>query len=419
MKKDYVYRPRCATYQYKAVFESFATIMNQAEFNTLIKKYQSGELDPKHKAIVDQWLETLGTNNEEVWTPAELETLHKRIMEDIDVRMPQRRNAPLIPIWRRWLPYAAAILLVGFGGVYYFQTIIPSAKNQTADKDGSTTESAQHILPGGNKATLTLADGRIVELSSDHAGIVVGDKLSYDDGTALLDEKPASGQDVGSKPDDLVLTTPKGGQYQLTLPDGSRVWLNAASTLKYPIKFTGSQREVELIGEAYFEIVKRTNQSGLVPFVVRTADQEVEVLGTQFNVAAYEDEAETRTTLVEGSVKVRQSANGVAGKGTALKLIPGEESVLTPLGIHARKANLTASIAWKSGIFAFEDIPFDQMMKQIARWYDIEVVYEGKVPKEQFIGKMGRDVNLQVLINFFRDSGINLRVKGHIIYVEE
>lgn len=387
--------------------------MNHEEFNALIKEYQAGGLNPEHRALLDKWFDTVGTDSGEVWTNVELEQLRDKIMKQVLEDEPNRRS--FFRFSRRWLPYAAAVLLICLGGIYYYQTTIPPIESDNVSSSDPLIESS--IQPGGNKAMLTLADGRTIALSSDHTGIVVGDKLMYEDGTALL-EQGADGREVaGSVVEDYQLTTPKGGQYEMTLPDGSRVWLNAASTLKYPSRFVGSVREVELAGEAYFEIAKRTDASGPVPFIVRTADQEVLVLGTEFNIAAYADEVETRTTLVEGAVMVRQSVNGITEKET--ELIPGEESVLTSSGIKTRKANIASSTAWKSGIFAFDNIPFDQMMKQIARWYDINVVYEGKIPHERFKGKMSRNVDLNVLISFLQDSGIDLRAEGRTVYVEK
>ncbi len=388
------------------------TIMNQEEFSELIRKYQFGELDPGQKAILDQWFESLGSNGES-WTAYELEALRKKIMVEIGIQEKHRRHHRTR--LRVWLPYAAALLLVCLGGLYYFDATFEPAKNQPTTNNDPVVDDAHHILPGGNKAMLTLADGRTITLSGNHTGIIVSDKIAYEDGTSLLDSETEDEDEANI--DYYQLTTPRGGQYSMTLPDGSRIWLNASSTLKYPSRFAGNRREVELIGEAYFEIKKQTNHSGSVSFIVKTANQEIEVLGTQFNVAAYTDEMETRTTLVEGAVTVRRSINDIPETGAGTQLRPGEESVLTASGIQTRKANLTSSIAWKSGIFVFDNTPFDQMMKQIARWYDIDVVYKDEVPKELFEGKMSRNVNLQVLINFLRDSGIDLRVKERTVYI--
>ena len=383
--------------------------MNQKEFSALIKKYQQGDLSPEQKDLVDKWLESISTESSEVWTTDDLAMLRENIMEQLPIE--EEKKYPFFGLSRRWLPYAAAILLISLGGIYYYQSTMPSTGNEYVSNSEMVTEAEDTIPPGSDRATLTLADGRTITLSSDKAGIVVGNGLMYEDGTALLEQ----GANNSAPIEDYLLSTPKGGQYKATLPDGSRVWLNAASTLTYPSRFTGGTREVELTGEAYFEIAKHTDGDHRVPFIVKTNGQEVVVLGTQFNIAAYSDEVETRTTLVEGAVMVRQSVSGTSQKET--KLVPGEESVLTSSGIKTRKADIVSSTAWKSGIFAFDNIPFEQMLKQIARWYNIDVVYEGDIPQEQFKGKMSRNVDLNVLINFLRDSGINLRAEGRTLYI--
>src|SRR5690606_13352531 len=179
----------------------------------------------------------------------------------------------------------------------------------------------EDILPGGNRATLTLADGRTINLSEAQTGIVVGDGITYLDGTGVLDNSASSVSTI------MSLSTPKGGTYQITLPDGSKVWLNANSTLKYPSRFGGKERVVELEGEAYFDVSQQSTansrQASFVPFLVKTNNQTVEVLGTEFNISAYADDPVTKTTLVEGSVKV--SAHAV-NASTLLK--PGEQGLL-------------------------------------------------------------------------------------------
>jgi len=398
---------------YKAVLVRFGTIMNQEEFSALIKKYQLGELSPEQKDLLDKWFEALGSNNSEIWSASELELLREKVMKQLLVE--KRKEHSYLQRFRPWLPYAAAILLISLGGLYYYQAIRTSVGSKKIQHAKSSVENFQKIQPGSNKATLTLADGRTIILSSDHTGIIMGNDLVYEDGTALLGSERNESPKGKGVVHNYQLTTPKGGQYKMTLPDGSRVWLNAASKLKYPGRFNKEVREVELAGEAYFEIAKYTNGSHQVPFIVRTKAQEVLVLGTQFNLTAYDDEVETRTTLVEGAVVVRESLDGSVKKGT--ELTPGEESILTTAGLQTRKANLASSIAWKSGVFAFDNIPFDQMMRQIARWYDIDIIYEGAIPKEQFKGKMSRNVDLDVVIGFLKDSGIDLNAEGRTIYI--
>src|SRR5690606_3776846 len=203
-----------------------------------------------------------------------------------------------------------------------------------------------------------------------------------------------------------------GGTYQITLSDGTEVWLNAASTLRYPAQFDDAERTVELDGEGYFEVAPSSDGTAW-PFRVKTEQQTVEVLGTHFNVAAYSDEEETRTTLVEGAVRVTNLKANETNR-----LSPGEQSVLHGDRTEIRQVNPQTAIAWKQGVFHFDHTPFDQMIKQIDRWYDIEVQYHGRIPNEVFSGKMSKHVNLGVFVDFLKDSGISSRIHGRTLIVE-
>jgi len=195
------------------------------------------------------------------------------------------------------------------------------------------------------------------------------------------------------------------------LADGTKVWLNSASTLRYPSRFDGDERIVEMEGEAYFEVAPFSSKSPR-PFLVKTENQTLKVLGTHFNVSAYADEEETKTTLVEGAVQI---VNLKTKRMNTLK--PGEQSIVRSTQTEIYNVNPETAVAWKSGIFHFEDTPFEQMMRQIARWYDIEVNYQGKIPEELFTGKMNRNVNLQVFVNFLKDSGIRSHIEGRRLIV--
>lgn len=385
--------------------------MHRDKFDILIQKYQNGELKDSERLLMDRWFDSLDSGKQQPWTAEEQEMLCQRIMADIEPEGVKEMQS--VPFYRkRWIPYAAAVLLIAtIGSLYFLQQRAPIVQLPDLSEAQHMVD-PQDILPGGNKATLTLADGRTIVLSEAHEGIVIGDgEIRYDDGDALLADDVAD----ALRGQYATLSIPRGGQYQVVLPDGSKVWLNAASTLKYPLRFADHAREVELEGEAYFEIASRQDVSGKhVPFLVNTPGQTVEVFGTQFNVFAYADEVETRTTLVSGQVRVM-----VSDTQQASLLAPGQESVIHGSGMRIHKANVASAIAWKSGIFHFEETPFPQMLKQIARWYDIDVVYEGSAPNEVFSGKMSRNVNLGVLLKFLKDSGINMRIEGKILTVRK
>lgn len=286
--------------------------------------------------------------------------------------------------WKHWIPYAAALLLI-FSAITWLWV----------------GERKEFIPPGGNKATLTLADGRTVTLRADRSGIVVGDHITYADGSTVLNEEQAVGN--------YTLHTPQGGMYQMTLPDGTQVWLNALSSLKYPRRFTGSQRIVEVEGEVFFAVKKQVDASGArIPFIVQTRDQQIEVLGTQFNVSAYPDEPAVKTTLVAGLVEiqtrpfltshsVRSHASAKPAVSLKKKLQPGEQAVLQDGQISINPVDVTSYIAWKGGDFVFRDTPLAEVLRQLERWYAIEVDYQG-IPDQTLDATVRRDTDLGTLL---------------------
>ena len=294
--------------------------------------------------------------------------------------------------WRRWLPYAAAAFLLSTTLVWYFSDNFAEMR-----KPKMALTSDEDIAPGGNRATLTLADGRKIDLSEMQSGIVIGNGgILYEKGTEEL---------VDLEVDDiipLVLSTPKGGTYQITLADGTKVWLNAASTLQYPSRFDDRERVVQLQGEAYFSVTNDTDK----PFRVVSHAQQIEVLGTEFNVAAYADDAEVKTTLVEGSVALQINASG-----ERVFLAPNEQSVLRGATIRKQQVNVGPYIAWKDGNFYFHNTPLSEMMTQMSRWYDIDVVYEKEIPNEMFNGTLSRNVSLRTVLDLLRISEVKYRIE--------
>jgi Fe2+-dicitrate sensor, membrane component len=290
----------------------------------------------------------------------------------------------------RWLPYAAAAI-VGVLGIAWFlltdtpQTTPDSRKAATAD-----------ILPGGNRAILTLANGKTIALSEAEAGIIIhDDQVTYTDRSKQIAR--LSPDAVGY----MVLATPNGGTYQVTLPDGSEVWLNAASELIYPLRFSGTERVVTISGEAYFSVAKNAQN----PFKVISKQQEIQVLGTAFNVSAYADEPETKTTLVQGGVQIRNVQSGAINR-----LLPNEQSVVHASSTEIQQVDAEPYIAWKNGYFYFKHTPFEEVMRQLARWYDVEVIYRGEVPQETFSGKMGRELTLNAALKLLNVSAVQVEI---------
>ncbi len=301
-----------------------------------------------------------------------------------------------------WVKYAAAIIIICGVGAYLW-TANKKQEQIIADNNGNAQTD---ILPGGNKAVLTLADGSNIILDSAADG-----NLAQQGNAQVV--KLANGQIAyrlkGLEEKDIMMntiTTPKGGQYQITLPDGSQVWLNAASSIQFPAAFVGPTRKVKITGEAYFEIAKNKEKPFIVDIQGRTT---VQALGTGFNVNSYEDEGVIKATLVEGSVKV---ANG----NQHTILTPGQQAQINAT-VKVVNANIEQTIAWKNGIFNFNGLSLRAVMAQLARWYDIDVLYEGAVPGDTFKGEMYRSEKLSFVLGMLKDMGIKCKVEGKTVIV--
>jgi len=314
---------------------------------------------------------------------------------------------------RVWRTAAAAAAILAFLTI----AITIHRMNNRADKALALRALTTDIEPGGNRATLRLANGRTIRLDESRSGIVVKKgQVTYADGSSLAE---VGNEGLPAAAPMMELSTPKGGTYQVTLPDGTEVWLNAASTLKYPARFDDNERIVELEGEAYFEVRKSAVPAALSSdlhsgrkrgetkqqsrsFKVLTADQVVEVLGTEFNVSAYTDESQSKTTLLEGSVRVSsrsESAVGSADYQASIIIRPGEQAIVSKHGLNKIQVNVASVAAWKSGKFDFNGKPLPQVMKEVSRWYDLEVVYEGGVPQGQLVGDAYRNQNLSLVLD--------------------
>ena len=320
----------------------------------------------------------------------------ERELEAIKTKLARKDNIGR-PSWRVMAAAAVILTILSIGiAIFWFVENDPKPAVQMVEHPAD-------LPPGGNRAQLTLADGRTINLSDAQSGIVISkEDITYDNGALEV---------VNLSPKTAVrleLSTPKGGTYRLTLPDGSNVWLNAESTLIYPSQFNGEERRVELKGEALFEISKSH-----IPFRVSSSDQTVEVLGTTFTISAYADEPSTKTTLVEGSVRVVHSNSKVTNR-----LEVGQQSVLTGENIAISTADIEKELAWKNGLFFFRNTPFEEMMRQISRWYDMEVIYRSQIPRDTFTGKMSRDLSLMTVLELLNVSNVHIQLKNNQLIVD-
>ncbi|MNJ95533.1 fec operon regulator FecR [compost metagenome] len=372
---------------------------------TLIGDYNSGEIDEAGKKELKDWI-ALDENNRLLFDRLtsedelrkELNIMHGFNAADAFSSFERKHLRPAKRLWLRIAVAASIAIACTIGGYYYF--LSEHSVNQRS------FVLASNILPGKNAATLTLANGKKIALAEAHngelseeAGVVI---TKTSDGQIIYEIKD-KGNRSGSKTN--TLATARGETYQVRLPDGSMVWINAATTLTYPASFTSLKtRTVELNGEAYFEVSKDKSH----PFIVKTAKQEVVVLGTHFNVNSYVDEGQTLTTLLEGSVKI----NGE----TLLK--PGEQAQLSDNGsIKVTAANIEEAIGWKNGFFLFDKDDLPAVMRQISRWYDVSVKYEGEIPKASFDGKVYRNLNLSKVLEVLKYANVKFRLEGKTIII--
>jgi len=389
--------------------------LKKEDFHKLLDKYIAGEASLEEE---QRLLNFYGSFQKESETEEEIDHIGDNIFEKIRETIDPVENDQYSYrfYYLKSISIAAIILLTITTGIYFY-----SNRNIIEPEHFAEIDVKNDIAPGYNKAILTLSDGSRISLDDAANGL-----LASQGNTAIT--KTENGQIVYEKNNidktkfmsnrSVINTiqTPKGGKYQVRLPDGSKVWLNSASTLSYPTTFAGNERKVQLEGEAYFEI--SPNKS--VPFRVQSGNQIVEVLGTHFNINSYDDEDYVKTTLLEGSVKVILNSKANVVSNTKL-LKPGEQSLTksSNSGIRIENADTEKAVAWKNGYFRFRNTPIREIMREIERWYDVELVYEGKMPTDEFTGFISNDVKISAVLKIMEESGgVKFTVKGKKLKVK-
>lgn len=384
-----------------------------APHEELLQKYLDGQCTREETEALMQWLQTTGSHrtllasmqeefersmDAQAEIPAAIsDRIENRLLQEISA---SGKVADMRPRNRRYWFAAAAVALLLAAGIYRYNT------NQQAPMPLARAEqTTEDIAPGSDKAVLTLANGTTVTLDS------TGNQVIRQGGTTVLQQK---GQlQYESEPNEgtvgyNTLTVPRGGQFHVVLPDGSKVWLNSASSLKYPTAFTGNERLVELQGQGYFEVSRNAQQ----PFLVKVGQIEVQVLGTSFDVMAYRDESSVNTTLLEGAVKVKQGSTGQVLK-------PGQQARYDrqTCKVTVHPADVQQVVAWKTGFFEFDNAKLSDIMRQVARWYDIDITYMNEQTSAVYGGRISRSLPLSEILHMLEPNGAKFTLDGRKLKV--
>jgi ferric-dicitrate binding protein FerR (iron transport regulator) len=398
----------------------------------LLRRYSTGAVTPAEQELIERWLQENELENNE-WARMDRQ-YREHLIKETGEKLLQYANRetgspvvtlnPGLPRHRRslfQLAAASVLILIAISSWYFMKGTrqgIPVVK--------ANTEAIRNdVAPGSNKAVLTLADGGTVVLDDADNGVLADQgstRVSKQDSVLVYNQGQKSS--IINMPVYNTLTTPKGGQYNLVLPDGSRVWLNAASSVKYPVAFVDDARVVEVKGEVYFEVAPLIRSGKKVPFRVKVLSEKneqkslVEVMGTHFNINAYDEEASVNTTLLEGKVKV--SAREAARADFAV-LEPGQQAQVSNRdgAIKIIKdADVDEAVAWKNGLFMMSRADISVVLRQLARWYDVDIIYEKGMPEGKITGDIPRNMLLSEVLKVLKLSGIQCRIDGRKIIIE-
>ena len=380
--------------------------MDRTLLAELADRFLSGTATEQEIALLHDWYDKADKEEIELVFTPERETeedIRQRTFAELQeaIKVKPRR----IGQYTRWVAAASVLIALALTGKYFWK--VHQSGKAVAGLTAHMAPPKKDLLPGGNKATLLLGDGSVVDLGKAQNGLIkngAGVRIDKRDGQLIYDAPTAA-----MAPQINTIQTPRGGQYQLILPDGTKVWLDAASSLVYPTAFTGKDRQVQLKGEAYFEIAEDKSK----PFKVLVDDMQIDVLGTHFNVMAYDDENAIKTTLLEGAVKVTR------GQDSHL-LEPGQQASCDRSSgtFKVLDANGNEAIAWKDGFFQFAGVPIETVMRQIARWYDVDIEYQGRTDAH-FRGRISRSVNASDVFQMLELTGAaHFSIEGKKVIVK-
>ena len=390
-------------------------MFQENEFNELMSRYISGEITSAEKLKLremldrQEGLEALYPILRESFAKAEgnfaseeqtqefLNSLNSKIAESEN-----QKDTKEIKIfrWKNWVAAASLALAVGVGAAYILDKELP-AEPQTV----AVVQETKEIAPAVSGAILTLSDGSKIVLDSLGNGQVAQQSnttISNNNGELIYTAQKGASTVYNT------MSTPKAQKYNLQLADGTKVWLNASSSIKFPTSFSGDSRQVSITGEAYFEVSPDKNR----PFLVDVGGMQVEVLGTHFNVNSYDDEGVIRTTLLEGSVVITQNMK-------SKKLIPGQQAVVSKMGVISleQNVNLDQVMSWKNGLFYFENSSLQEVMREISRWYDVDVVYQDDIADRNFEGEIQRNLKLSEVLRILELNKVKFSLEGRTVFI--
>lgn len=374
-------------------------------FLEILKKYRLGNASREEISFLEKYYELFETSEEILLSEEESDQLKAGIRDNIykEINIGNDPSKPFVFKWS-WLKYAAAASVVMMLSFTLYLLLNPRNKQEVKI-------AKQDVEPGGNKAILTLANGERITLDDAARG-----QISSQSGISIT--KTADGQIVYQVAENIgafeennmnTISTPNGGQYTIVLSDGSKVKLNAASSLSFPSSFTGDAREVSLNGEAYFEVAKKESQR----FKVQSGLQTIEVLGTHFNIDAYPDENEIKTTLLEGSVKVSTS-------NASTTIRPGQQAVINRndlTTISKQDVDIDKAVSWINDLFTFQGDDLKSVMREVSRWYNVSTIYSGDIPDKKFYGEISRKSKLSEVFKILELNKVQFEIKDRTVKV--
>lgn len=366
----------------------------------LLSRYLSGDCSKEEEGLIESWYNEMAAASDSFEiNMATVKQSEGRMWKALQSATTSSVRGSTVIYFNRFVRRWAAAALIVFSLSISLYYMIPKLQ------DSFSRQTIERIEPGRQRASLSTSLGETYVLDEVKEGISVGSG-----GIVYNDERKTEVLSYSFLPiEELTLTTPRGGEYFIELSDGTRVWLNAESELVYPVEFNGGHREVRLKGEAYFEVSHDPDKA----FYVVSDGQRIQVLGTKFNVCAYPDEDVTTSTLLEGRIRISHEL----GTKQSLVLEPGEQVVQNEQGLLVRQTDVRDVISWKEGRISFNGKSFDQVMRELGRWYDLDIRYEGEIPQNEFYGDAYRGANLSLVLGLLKSARLEYRLEGKTLVI--